>query len=176
VRPRSDDLVTDAGADARPAGRGGWPAGLAGILGLLAAVALFGMMTLTFADVVGRKFLGNSIIGSVELTELMMLALIYTALPLASFAGEHVVFDLLDSFLPEPVKRWQAVISNLICTVLLGFAAWFVLERAIRTQAMGDTTAQLQIPVSPFQFAAAGLIALSALMHLYLATSRKDRT
>ena len=38
---------------------------------------------------------------------------------------------------------------------------------------MGDTTAQLQIPVSPFQFAAAGLIALSALMHLYLATSRR---
>ena len=44
------------------------------MLGLFAAAALFAMMTLTFVDVVGRKFFDNSIIGSVELTELMMLA------------------------------------------------------------------------------------------------------
>ncbi len=133
------------------------------------------MMTLTFVDVVGRKFLGGSIIGSVELTELMMLALIYCALPLASLAGEHVVFDLLDFLLPERVKRWQALIANLLCAVLLSGSAWFVFERAMRTRSMGDTTAQLQIPISPFQFAGACLLLLCALTHLYLAATRKTR-
>jgi len=133
------------------------------------------MMTLTFVDVVGRKFLGGSIIGSVELTELMMLVLIYTAMPLASLAGEHVVFDLLDFLLPERIKRWQSLIANLLCAVLLAGAAWFVFERALRTRSMGDTTAQLQIPISPFQFAAACLLLVCVLTHLYLAITRKAR-
>ena len=69
-------------------------------LGLVAAVALFAMMALTFADVIGRKLLGASIPGSLELTELLMLAVIFVALPLTSLHGEHVVFDLLESVLP----------------------------------------------------------------------------
>ena len=98
------------------------------------------------------------------------------ALPLASLAGEHVVFDLLDALLPERVKRWQAVISNLLCTFLLGVAAWFVFSRALRTQAMGDTTAQLLVPVAPFHFAAAVLLVICALMHLYLASTGRSRS
>lgn len=145
------------------------------VLGTVAGAALFGMMMLTFFDVVGRKFLNHSIVGSVELTELMMLALIFGALPLASLAGEHVIFDLLDAILPEKVKRWQSVISNLICTFLVGCAAWFVFERAARTLMMGDTTAQLQIPVAPFHYAAASLLVVCALLHLYLALAGKRR-
>jgi TRAP-type C4-dicarboxylate transport system permease small subunit len=145
------------------------------VLGSFAGAALFAMMVLTFMDVVGRKFFGHSIGGSVELTELLMLALIFGALPLASLAGEHVIFDLLDALLPERVKRWQSLISNLICTVLVGFTAWFVFNRAIRTQSMGDTTAQLLIPVAPFHYAAALLLAVCALIHLYLALSGRRR-
>ena len=38
----------------------------------VAALALFAMMALTFADVVGRKFFDNSLTGAVELTEIFM--------------------------------------------------------------------------------------------------------
>lgn len=145
------------------------------VLGTLAGAALFAMMTLTFFDVVGRKLFSHSIIGSVELTEMMMLALIFAAMPLASLAGEHVIFDLLDSVLPQRVKYWQSIVSNLVCTALLGISAWFVFERAMRTEAMGDTTAQLIVPVAPFHYAAAGLLVICALMHLYLALSGKSR-
>jgi TRAP-type C4-dicarboxylate transport system permease small subunit len=86
-----------------------------------------------------------------------------------------VVFDLLDFLLPEQARRWQSLVANLICAVLMAGAAWFVFERALRTRSMGDTTAQLQIPVSPFQFAAACLLLLCALMHLYLAAMRKSK-
>jgi TRAP-type C4-dicarboxylate transport system permease small subunit len=144
-------------------------------LGTMAGLALFAMMTLTFIDVVGRKLFNHSVIGSVEMTEMMMLALIFAGMPLASLAGEHVIFDLLDSVLPQRVKYWQAIVSNLICTGLLGVAAWFVFNRALRTQAMGDTTAQLLVPIAPFHFAAATLLVICALMHLYLALSGRSR-
>jgi TRAP-type C4-dicarboxylate transport system permease small subunit len=168
-------VTSESALQPRPTGIGRWLGWLRLVLGTLAAVALFAMMTLTFFDVVGRKFFSHSIVGSVELTEMMMLALIFAAMPLASLAGEHVIFDLLDAILPARVKRWQAIASNLICTVLVGVASWFVFTRAMRTDQMGDTTAQLIIPVAPFEYAAGGLLVVCALMHLYLALSGKTR-
>lgn len=140
---------------------------LESVLGYIAAAALFAMMLLTFADVVGRKFV-SSIPGSLEVTELLMLVVIFVGLPLASLKGEHVFFDLLDQFLPEHLRRWQARIANGICAVLLLGAAWLVYGRAGRTAEQGDITAQLQIGIAPFQYLAAALLLLTALMHLYL--------
>lgn len=153
----------------------GWLAGVRAVLGTVAAVGLFAMMTLTFVDVIGRKFVGHSIIGSVELTEMTMLAVIFAGIPLASLAGEHVVFDMLDPFLPSRIKHWQARLSNAACTLLVGAGAWFVFNRAMRTAAMGDTTAQLLVPVAPFHYAAALLLVVCAFMHLYLAVTGKGR-
>lgn len=146
-------------------------------LGLLAAVALFAMMALTFADVIGRKLLGASIPGSLELTELLMLAVIFVALPLTSLHGEHVVFDLLESVLPARLLTWQHRIANLVCVALLLGAAWLVALRAGRTLAEGDVTAQLGLPLAPFHYAVALILLVSAAMHLVLAvraTARSD--
>ena len=52
--------------------------------GLLSGGALFAIMALTFFDVGGRKLLDNSIPGSLELTELLMVVVIFAALPLVS--------------------------------------------------------------------------------------------
>ena len=42
------------------------------LCGTLAGAALFAIMVLTFFDVSGRKFLSQSITGSLELTELLI--------------------------------------------------------------------------------------------------------
>jgi TRAP-type C4-dicarboxylate transport system permease small subunit len=145
------------------------------LLGTLAGASLFGMMVLTFLDVIGRKIVNHSVTGSVELTELMMLTLIFTALPLVSLSGAHVLFDLLDSSLSDKVKRWQAVGANLICTLLLAGSGWIVLNRALRTAAMEDITPQLAIPLAPFHFAAAVLLIACGAAHLYLAVSGRTK-
>ena len=141
------------------------------VLGYVAAISLFAMMVLTFADVVGRK-LFSSIPGSLEITELLMLVVIFVGLPIASLKGEHVFFDLLDQFLPEGLRRLQAVLANGICAALLIGAAWLVFVRAGRTAEQGDITAQLAIPIGPFQYGAAAMLLLCGLVHLYLMTSR----
>jgi TRAP-type C4-dicarboxylate transport system permease small subunit len=137
-------------------------------LGLIAGAALFGMMGLTFADVIGRKLFAASIPGSVELTELLMLAVIFAALPLTSLKGEHVLFDLLDPMLPAGLRKWQHRLANLACAALLGAAAWLVETRALRTGGQGDITAQLEISIAPFQHATAVMLLLTALVHLVL--------
>ena len=139
------------------------------LVGAGAAIALFVMMLLTFADVVGRKVLNSSITGSVELTELCMLGTIFIAMPLVSLAGEHVIFDVLDPILPAPLQRWQRVISNAFCSLLVLGGAWLIHGRAARVFEDGDTTAQLQIPTGPFIQAVSVMLLCTAVMHTVVA-------
>lgn len=150
----------------------GLRAGARTFLGAVSGVALFAMMMLTVVDVIGRKFFQRSLVGGVELTELAMLAMIFGALPLASLMAEHVVFDMLDAWLPARVKALQHRISNGLAALLMATAGWFLFERAARTLEMGDQTAQLAIPIAPFHYGAAALVVATALMHLLLALDR----
>ncbi|MDP3084374.1 MAG: TRAP transporter small permease [Rubrivivax sp.] len=133
-----------------------------------AALALFAMMALTFADVVGRKFFDNSLTGAVELTEIFMLMMIFIALPLASRAGEHIAFDLFDRLLPAAVLRWQKVLSNALTALIFSGAAWVVFVRAARTMEFGDVTATLAIRIGPFHYLVGVMLVLTALIHLHL--------
>ena len=136
--------------------------------GVLAGLALFGIMVLTFADVLGRKFLDNSIPGSLELTELLMVIVIFGALPLVSLRGEHVLFDSLDAHLPAGALRVQkAVIHALIAVALLGLAVlmWHTGTQFAET---GETTAQLKLLKAPFIYGMAVLCGVAGLVHLGL--------
>ena len=135
----------------------------------VSAIALFAMMALTFADVFARKFLPSSVTGAVEVTELLMMLMIYFALPLASMAGEHIVFDLLDRVVPQALLRWQHRLSHGITAFIFGGAGWLVWSRALRTLEQGDQTSALEIKIAPYQFMAAVMLGLTALMHAWLA-------
>ena len=143
--------------------------GLEKVLATVAAVALFAMMLLTFCDVIGRTLLAASIPGSVELTELLMLVVIFVALPLTSLRGEHVIFDMLDNLLPDSVRAWQHRLAHMFAAALVSGACWLVYERAGRTVEMGDVTAHLNIGIAPFHYGASLMLGLTALMHLILA-------
>jgi TRAP-type C4-dicarboxylate transport system permease small subunit len=135
----------------------------------IAGVALFAMMWLTFADVVGRKFFDHSLLGAVELTELLMTVMIFFALPLASLAAEHIVFDLLDRVLSVGMLRWQQVSANILAGAAFVVATAWVWERAGRTLGMGDETSALQVKLGPFHFLAAVAVALTAFIHFWQA-------
>lgn len=137
--------------------------------GLLAALALFAIMLLTLVDVTGRKLASHSLPGSLELTELLMVVVIFAGLPLVSSRGEHVVFDSLDPLLPHPVRRLQQRAVDLACAAALGAVAWLMAGKAAQLAEYGDTTAQLHLPQAPFVMLMSGLLALAAAVHLLLA-------
>ena len=141
---------------------------LTSVVSIVAAASLFAMMLLTFADVVGRKVVGNSIVGAVELTELCMLVMIFVALPLASLAGEHIVFDLLDRYLPARLLHLQMALAHVVAAAVFGGAAWLVWGRADRTYSMGDVTARLEIGLGPFHRLVAVMLLITAVVHLAL--------
>jgi TRAP-type C4-dicarboxylate transport system permease small subunit len=136
--------------------------------GLLSGTALFAIMALTFFDVLGRKFLSNSIPGSLELTELLMVVVIFGALPLVSARGEHVEFDSLDPYLPAWLRRLQAVVVNLLCGTILLLLAWLMWRTGDQFLASHETTAQLGILKAPFIYGMAVLCGATGVVHLLL--------
>lgn len=133
--------------------------------GLLAAMALFSIMWLTLFDVTGRKFLNHSVPGGLELTEILMVIVIFGALPLVSWRGEHVVFDSLDHLIPPWIKDIQNRLIELICAATFAGLAWLMMQRALRFAEYGDTTVYLQFSISPVAWLMAGLLLVTALVH-----------
>ena len=125
-------------------------------------------MWLTLFDVAGRKALSASVPGSLELTELLMVVVIFAGLPLVSLHGEHVVFDSLDRWLPAPVRRVQGVLVDGACAFALLGLAWLMWQKAGQIAQYGDTTAQLKIPQAPFVYGMAALCVVTALVHIRL--------
>lgn len=136
--------------------------------GALAALALFAIMLLTLLDVSGRKLASHSLPGSLELTELLMVVVIFAGLPLVSSRGEHVVFDSLDPWLPTAVRRLQQRLVDAACAAALAGVAWLMARKAAQLADYGDTTAQLHLPQAPFVSLMSALLALTALVHLML--------
>jgi TRAP-type transport system small permease protein len=136
--------------------------------GLLAGAALFAIMALTFFDVGGRKLLDQSIPGSLELTELLMVVVIFGAIPLVSLRGEHVLFDSLDSYLPATVRRAQSVIVHLLIGAAMLGLAYLMFKTGQQFAINGDTTAQLKIAKAPFIYGMGMLCAITGLVHLGL--------
>ena len=139
------------------------------VLGVAASAILFCMMVLTFADVVLRYIFNRPIRGAFELTELMLLVLIFAGLPLVSHADEHVTMDFIDRLLgprgTDALKR--AVHAG--CAALMFFLTWLMWLKGRTIAGYGDTTDVLRILVGPFVFFMAAMIALSGLIHLYKA-------
>jgi TRAP-type C4-dicarboxylate transport system permease small subunit len=138
---------------------------------LISGLALFAIMVLTFFDVTGRKLLSHSIPGSLELTELFMVVVIFGALPLVSRKGEHVVFDSMDSFWPKAFVKFQKSLVNLLCSGALLALGWLMLSTGIDFASFGETTAQLKISKAPFIMGMGFMCALAGIVHLVLVFS-----
>ncbi|WP_299313936.1 TRAP transporter small permease [uncultured Halomonas sp.] len=132
----------------------------------VAGATLFGMMLLTTADVTGRYFFNSPILGTVELTQLMLAALVFLSLPVVCWRQEHISVDLLDAVFPAKLVWVREVLVNLLVTAALWVMAqrvWTLAERAFQ---WGDVTEFLRIPRGYLIGLIAIMLALSALLTL----------
>jgi TRAP-type C4-dicarboxylate transport system permease small subunit len=135
---------------------------------LLAALALFGIMWLTLLDVSGRKLLSESIPGSLEVTELLLVVVIFAGLPLVSLRGEHVVFDSLDPFMPAGLLRAQRALIDGLCALGLSWVGWLMWVKGSQMLEYGDKTQQLGLTLGYFVHLMSVLLFIAAVVHLLL--------
>jgi TRAP-type transport system small permease protein len=143
------------------------------LLGVAASAILFAMMLLTVVDVVARYAFNRPLRGAFEVTELMLLVLIFAGLPLVSFSDEHAVMDFIDRVLRPRPQRWLERFVQLVNAVFMFFLAWLVWLKANRIWGYRDTTDVLRIVYGPFVYFMAVTLALAGLIHLYKMLERR---
>jgi TRAP-type C4-dicarboxylate transport system permease small subunit len=139
------------------------------LLNVTAAASLFAMMLLTFTDVIMRYLLNRPIRGSLEITELLMVGMIFAGLPLVSVRDEHVAIDTIEQHFPAAVRRALRRLMHVVCAIALTGTGWLMVRKGATLAEFGDTTQQLRIPLAPFVYFMAALIVVTAFVHVYKA-------
>jgi TRAP-type C4-dicarboxylate transport system permease small subunit len=136
-------------------------------LGVAASVILMLLMLLTAVDVVSRYLFNWPLRGGFEMTELMLLTLIFAGLPLVSHADEHVTMDFIDRVLGARALGLLVRFVHALCAAVMFLLAWLIWLKAGKISGYGDTTDVLRIAVGPFVYFMAVMIALTGMIHAY---------
>src|SRR5262249_12889415 len=128
---------------------------------------------LTFVDVVARYLFSRPVRGAFEVTELMLLVLIFAGLPLVSYADEHALMDFIDRLLGARGQRGLERAVQVDCAGFMLLLAWATWLKADAIWASRATTAVLRLDYGPFVYFMAIALGLAGVIHLYKAVARR---
>ncbi len=121
-------------------------------LAYIGAFSLFTMMCLTMADVAGRYLFNKPILGVFEITEFMVLVLIFSFLGYTQSRKSHVSVDLFMRHFPEKLKTLIEIVNHLACLALMALIAWMGVDKAFELMEAGEASPNLALPTYPFVF------------------------
>jgi TRAP-type C4-dicarboxylate transport system permease small subunit len=142
------------------------------LLGGAASAILLAMMLLTVVDVVARYVFSRPLRGAFEVTELMLVILIFAGLPLVSFADEHAVMDFIDRILGPGARNVLRRAVQALSGAFMVLLAWLLWLKADRVWEYRDATDVLRIVYGPFVYFMAAMVGLAGVIHLYKAGAR----
>lgn len=130
---------------------------------IMASVALFALMCLTFADVLMRSIFNAPIEAATELIRMGIALIVFAALPVLSARNEHIAVDLLDGpFRRLGLERVRDTVVALACAAMLWWPAGRIMDLAQRAKSYGDVTEYLQIPTYYVAYFIAAMTYLTA--------------
>lgn len=138
------------------------------ILHYVAGFVLLALMLVTVANIIGRAFFRTPLRGTVELTEMAMILIVYLGLAHAEHESDHISVDLLYEKVGSAAKLALTVLNGVVGLVVIGLLAWNLYRYAGVLDTGGYVTSILRIPQAPV--AIVGVVG-SALFVLALATT-----
>jgi TRAP-type transport system small permease protein len=119
-------------------------------LSYIGNIALASMMLLTTADVIGRYFFNAPVLGAYEITEYLMLIMVFSFLALAQSAKVHINVDIVFNHLPAGLRRVLERFNHLICLLMMLLVTWMSIQRIWELKRTGEASVLLKIPDYPF--------------------------
>jgi TRAP-type C4-dicarboxylate transport system permease small subunit len=142
---------------------------LARRLDMIAAMAIFVMMSLTCVDVFLRYFFRKPIPGTYEIVALLGAVAVAFAMAHTSVEKGHVAVSLIVQLFP---KRLQGIIESIISIfgiILFGLIAWQSVLYGVDCQRSGEVSMTLQLPFYPIIYGVAlcaGIVCLVLMVDL----------
>ncbi len=129
-------------------------------LAFFGGVCLVAMMMVTVTDVVLRYVFNAPIRGALDLSKMLLLLTVFSAVPYCAHKRGHVAIDLFISGLGNRAGNVVSAIVALPGILILGILSWQSINAASLASLLGSATNLLVIPFAPFHW----LIALSAFL------------
>jgi TRAP-type C4-dicarboxylate transport system permease small subunit len=123
------------------------------LLGYIAAVTLGFMMMLTVVDVFLRYIFDAPITGAIEISELMMVVLVFPALGWIAIERSHIRVDLVVTLLSRRVGLIVEIITLLLTLGTYGYITW---QSMLESREVDMTTSLLSVPEAPFHWVMTG--------------------
>lgn len=118
-------------------------------LAWFAAVTLVAIMTMTFVDVIGRNFLGRSLIGTVETVSLMMGVLVFSGLAVTELNRSHIVVETFQGLFPKLLKRSSMIVNSLLAVGVAGLLFNQLFTKTVDVIVEQEFTMILKLPYWP---------------------------
>ncbi|PKN71545.1 MAG: hypothetical protein CVU54_00550 [Deltaproteobacteria bacterium HGW-Deltaproteobacteria-12] len=146
----------------------GWLHTLAHTLNGIGIVLIFLLMFLTVADIVLRKILNQGILGTLEISESMMVAIVYFSLAAGELKERNVNVDLLVSRLSLKSQKIIDAVVKTIGFILYCLIAYAVFGYAALMKSSGEVSLDLLLPKYPLIY----IVALSLIPFSLVLLSR----
>jgi TRAP-type C4-dicarboxylate transport system permease small subunit len=123
---------------------------LSSLLGQAGGLILLCMMVLTVCDVIGRYVFNSPITGAYEVTETMMVTVVFFFIAFTQAEKAHIAVDLVIIRLPDKIRVLIQVITHLLSLCIFLLIVWMNIRRCLELMARSEHTPIIHVPISPF--------------------------
>ena len=113
---------------------------VATVLNLGAGLLLLALMFLTVADVVGRSAFGRSVLGTVDISTLLLVTIAFLGLASAEIDGKHVSVTLVEERFGPRMRRILSGARVVLLAILGALIVWGMGEVLLSAYERGETT------------------------------------
>lgn len=121
-------------------------------LHFLSGIAVIAMTLVMSLDVISRYVLKTSLLDTIEISSMLLGAVVSLALASVTEMGEHIQFNLLTDRLSTRAQGFAKAVTLIISAALFSLMTWQTTLRAFSTLRSGEFIGSLQIPLWPTRF------------------------
>lgn len=124
--------------------------GIIDLVGFFSLITIVVMMLLTTADVILRYLFDRPILGSMEMTELLMVSIAGLSLAWCTLKSGHIRVDIITNMFSKKTNRVIDIINYILTGLICAFIVPALINRYIEGEKLDIRTYVLRIPEGPF--------------------------
>jgi TRAP-type transport system small permease protein len=124
------------------------------------AVFLFALMLLSSADMIGRFFFNLPIVGALEISQILVAAMVFLGWGQTQIQKGNITVELLYARFPPRMKTVATLVTTVLSAAVFGLMTWQALLAAKQYHDAGRVIFVINLPLGPFQL----FVVLGALM------------
>ena len=111
---------------------------------------IIGMVLLTVATVIGRRFFNSPIIGAKEIQQFCLMTAAFLTWGYCQAQRGNIVITLVADLMPKRVMTYIEIIMNTLAALMYGVLVWRLLWQSMHMRSVGLLTQELRMPEWPF--------------------------